>query len=129
MELPRRPAAPSEDMSSHRRAQPRVQANLSVKVRLPEGATTRSELIRNISLGGVFIQMEEPLAFGTEVALEFSLPGAPGTIRCKGFVVWSTRTSPERAVEGMSGVGVRLMDIGITEMRALADYVEAELTG
>src|SRR5687767_8653275 len=101
-------------MPSERRSNSRVDVDLSVKVKLPDGRTTATEQIRNISLGGVFIEMEDPLAFGAEIALEFTVPVAPRTIRCKGFVVWSTRTHPDR-VPGKMGVGVRLMDIGITD--------------
>lgn len=98
-----------------------------MKVRLPDGGTAVTQRIGNISLGGVFIEMEDPVAFGSEVALEFSLSVAPRTIRCKGFVVWSTKTSPERAKSGQKGIGVRLMDIGIADMRTLAEFIEAEL--
>ncbi len=110
-----------------RRAQPRVEANISVKVRVPGGQTTTTQRISNISLGGVFIQMDDPLAFGVEVDLEFHLPVAPRSIGCKGFVVWSTKTSPEKQAEHGKGIGVRLMDIGITDMRMLAKYVEGGL--
>jgi uncharacterized protein (TIGR02266 family) len=113
--------------TSSRRSQPRVEANLTVKLRVPAGETTATNRIRNISLGGVFIEMDEPIAFGTEVQLEFSLPVAPRVIRCKGFVVWSTKTSPERVKDGVQGIGVRLMEIGIADMRTLAEYIEHEL--
>lgn len=96
-------------------------------MRLPDGAIEATQRITNISLGGVFIEMDNPVAFGSEVSLEFSLPVAPRTIRCKGFVVWSTKTSPERAKAGQKGIGVRLTDIDITEMRTLAEYIESEL--
>lgn len=109
-----------------RRTQPRVDANIRVKVSWGGGRSATTERIRNISLGGVFIEMEEPVSFGTELTLEFDLPVAPRHIRCKGFVVWSTKTAPERG-QGMQGIGVRLMDIGIGDMRLLAQYVEKEL--
>jgi len=96
-------------------------------MRLPDGAMEATQGITNISLGGVFIEMKDPVAFGSEISLEFSLPVAPRTIRCKGFVVWSTKTSPERAKDGQKGIGVRLMDIGIADMRTLAEYIESEL--
>lgn len=80
-------------------------------------------------MGGVFIEMESPLPFGSELSLEFSLPVAPRVIRCQGFVVWSTKSSPERSPDGMEGIGVRLMGIGITEMRVLNEYVAETLSG
>jgi hypothetical protein len=66
--------------------------------------------------------MEEPLAFGAEMQLEFSLPREPRTIRCEGFVVWSTKSSPDR-LPGRTGMAVRLTSIGIAEMRHIAACV------
>ncbi len=115
-------------MPSERRSNSRVPVDLGVKVKLPDGRTSATVQIRNISLGGVFIEMDDPLPFGAEIALEFSLPVAPRTIRCKGFVVWSTKTHPDR-LPGSSGIGVRLMDIGITDMRVLNDFIATQLNG
>ncbi len=113
--------------SDSRRAQPRVQASISVKMRVPGGQTTNTERIGNISLGGIFIYMEDPISFGAEVDLEFSLPVAPRVIHCKGFVVWSTKNEPDKAARMGHGIGVRLMDIGISDMRLLAEYIETAL--
>ena len=83
--------------------------------------------ILNISLGGLFIEMDDPVGFGTEFDLEFTLPNAT-TIRCRGLVVWSTKNTPERG-GGRSGVGVRLMKIEVSEMCELEAYVAAKLEG
>ena len=111
-----------------RREHPRLNVDISVKLRLNDGNAMVSTQIRNISLGGVFIEMENPIGFGDEVGLEFSLPGAPRTIRCKGFVVWSTKTQPDRG-NGRQGIGLRLMDIGISDMRVLAGFIDQALKG
>ena len=99
---------------------------MDVKVRSPDGKRSSTDRIRNISLGGVFIEMKEPLPFGTDIELEFELPVDPRVIRCKGFVVWSTKETPERG-GGTDGIGVRLMDIGVREMRLINDYIEGKL--
>jgi uncharacterized protein (TIGR02266 family) len=111
---------------SSRREHTRVEATIEVKLRSADGRRASAEEIRNISLGGVFIAMADPLAFGTDVELEFNLPVDPRVIRCKGFVVWSTKDSPERG-GGAQGIGVRLMDIGVREMRVLNDFIERRL--
>jgi Tfp pilus assembly protein PilZ len=82
----------------------------------------------NTSLGGLFLEMKEPVAFGADVELELSLPEDPRTIRCGGFVIWSTKSSPEKAPH-KSGVAVRLTNIGIAEMRHLARCVGRTLPG
>jgi len=113
-------------MDNERRSNSRVPVELSVKLRLPDGRTSSSDTIGNVSLGGVFIAMPTPLAFGAELELEFTLPVAPRSIRCRGFVVWSSKTHPERC-PGQSGIGVRLMDIGIPEMRILNEFIAGRL--
>lgn len=97
---------------------------MAAKLRLPDGSTQVSGEILNISLGGVFIGMEDPPGFGTEFDLELALPAA--TVRCRGLVVWSTKTSPSRA-GGRAGIGVRLMKIGVAEMRELESYISDKL--
>ena len=118
--------AGSASMDSERRSNSRVPVDLSVALKLPDGTTSTSDTIGNVSLGGVFIEMPEPLAFGAELDLEFTLPVAPRLIRCRGFVVWSSKTHPERC-PGQSGIGVRLMDIGIPEMRILNEFIAGRL--
>lgn len=110
---------------SKRRAHPRVPASVSATIRLPGGKTHTATRLTNISLGGVFIDMEDPLAFGTEVSLEFTLPVAARTINCRGLVVWTSKHGP--GAEGKRGIGVRLMEIGIADMRVLADFIERSL--
>lgn len=109
---------------SVKRAHPRVQARIEAKLKMPGGRTIVTGQILNISLGGLFIEMEEPLGFGKEFDLEFKLPDS--TLHCRGLVVWSTRTQPQMA-EGRSGIGVRLMKIDVSEMRQLESYISAHL--
>jgi hypothetical protein len=109
------------------RAHPRVSTNIQVKVWAAHGRELQAGEIRNISLGGVFVEMSHPQPFGADLDLEFRLPGPEDrTIRCKGFVVWSTKSSPEKS-PGMQGVGVRLAEIGVQEMRDLAAFIGLQL--
>jgi uncharacterized protein (TIGR02266 family) len=110
---------------STKRSHPRVPASVTATLRIPGGPSHTASRLTNISLGGVFIDMEEPLTFGTEVSLEFALPVAARTIQCRGLVVWTSKHA--RASEGKRGIGVRLMEIGIADMRVLADYIERSL--
>jgi Tfp pilus assembly protein PilZ len=117
--------ARSEPVSdSRRRAHPRADTQLQLSMRLHDGRTITSAEIRNISIGGVFVVSSELLAFGTEVELEFSLP--TGKIRCQGLVVWTTKTQAG-PVPGQTGMGLRLMNIGVQEMRTVGAFVDQEL--
>lgn len=100
----------------------------SVKLRLTDGTELTERHVWNTSLGGVFVEMRDPLPFGTELNIEFILPREGQSIRCEGFVVWSTQTSPQNA-PGKQGVGIRLINIGIKEMRQLAEAVARSLGG
>jgi len=98
----------------------------SVKLRLPNGQRASEKDIWNTSLGGVFIHMLEPLAFGTELSFEFVFAHGEPNIACSGYVVWSTREAPDRAPQ-RSGVGVRLVGLAIADMRRLARGVGQDL--
>lgn len=113
-------------MDHERRSNSRVDVELSVELRTPDGKTSTTDRITNVSLGGVFLEMPEPLAFGTEVDLRFTLPVAPRELRCKAFVVWNSKTHPERC-PGQSGIGLRLMEIGLSEMRILNQFIDGRL--
>jgi Tfp pilus assembly protein PilZ len=93
-----------------------------VKLRLPNGRHLDAGRVWNVSLGGVFIEMSEPLPFGADLLLEFSLASQSLPVQCKGFVVWSTKDSPEKA-HGRRGAAVRLTDLGISQMRAISSDV------
>ena len=108
---------------AHPRVPVSVQANISVHT--PQGATVRAERVANISLGGIFIEMENPPAFGSELQIEMKLEGNHAGVRCTGFVAWSTRNHPE--ANGRAGVGLRLTGLSIADMKYLADYIEARM--
>lgn len=113
-------------MSSQQRAHPRVPVSVHVNITVstPEGRTVRAERMGNLSLGGVFIGMEDPPAFGTELSLEFRLSSESAVIRCRGFVAWSTRGKDEGPES--RGIGVRLMGLRIADMKAVSAYVEEQ---
>lgn len=97
----------------------------SVTLRLGSGQRTSVKEVWNTSLGGVFMEMPEPLHFGAELGLEFKLV-THQTLKCNGFVVWSTNDKADRA-KGKKGAAVRLTDIDITQMRQLAAAVGRNL--
>jgi len=99
---------------------------IHVTMRAGSGRSLSTKEIRNISLGGIFLQTNELLAFGEQLSVELKLGRQHPTIRCKGFVIWSTKESPQRA-PGMKGVAVRLTDLGVAEMRLIADTVGSSL--
>jgi len=98
----------------------------TVKLRLPNGSRRTEKEVWNVSLGGVFVEMRDPPSFGSELDLEFVMARESDSIPCGGFVVWSTTTSPDKA-PGKTGAAVRLVNIGIQEMRLLAQAIGRNL--
>src|SRR5690349_17773296 len=54
----------------------RVQTNFSISLRFDSLSPPERGRVRNLSLGGVFINTDQALAFGQELDLEFTLPHA-----------------------------------------------------
>jgi PilZ domain len=54
-----------------------------------KGKTDRTEgLAKDISVGGMFMETSAPAAFGAEVIVHVSLPGASGPVSLPGVVRW-----------------------------------------
>ncbi len=107
-----------------KRVHRRIDSDITVSVRLKSGGAVSSARIRNISLGGVFIEMD-PFAFGKELDLTFTLPTG-ARLNCAGYVVWSTKAGSDRA-GGLQGNGLRLTDISVADMRSLSEFVKEKI--
>ena len=86
----------------------------------------RAERIANVSLGGVFVEMADPPGFGTELSLEFKLTQERAPVRCRGFVVWTTK-GKENLDDARRGIGVRLTDLSMADMKGLQAFIDERL--
>ncbi len=75
--------------------------------------------VQNVSRGGLFLASGWLPREGTELRLEFALPGEPRPVAASGRVVWR-RASAQR---GSSGFGVRFLELAAEAQRALGSYV------
>ncbi len=83
--------------------------------------------IMNLSKGGLFLRADIPLATGSEVDFEFTLPHTRRSVRAVGTVVWARKGKKVRGAmhaSHPSGMGVQFKDIGISEMEAILDEIE-----
>ena len=71
---------------------------------------------KDISVGGMFVFAEQPLAFGTEVVVHAQLPGQKAPFALHGVVRWS------RAGEGM---GIQFALMGARETHAITELTRA----
>jgi uncharacterized protein (TIGR02266 family) len=71
-----------------------------------------SEFTTNVNEGGMFIATETPSPLGTEVALEFRLPGLENPVNVAGRVAWVSDGKADSPV----GMGIEFHDL-IPEVR------------
>ena len=90
---------------SNRRAQQRFGVELPVDVTY-EGQTITTTS-RNVSLGGMFLHLEEMLPFGAVVRLRFELPDLSHPVEVDAHVRW---THPELGV-GVQYTGLRAREV------------------
>ncbi|OGQ92118.1 MAG: hypothetical protein A2289_04975 [Deltaproteobacteria bacterium RIFOXYA12_FULL_58_15] len=110
---------------SIRRAHPRNPAKIQVVLRDSGGSVFEPKWVKNISRGGLFVQMSAPPPLGTEVTVALEIPlgqGEAHSIRCRGHVVWSSHG--EELVEGMRGAGIQLADLADAQMRLISDFID-----
>jgi uncharacterized protein (TIGR02266 family) len=72
---------------------------------------------KNLSAGGMCVIVDSPLAIGSEVQLEFALPGNGEPIRCGAQVVWSDK------VRSKCEVGLVFLNISADDKARIDDFV------
>jgi uncharacterized protein (TIGR02266 family) len=108
---------------AHCRAYPRAPLAIKVRCSTPDGKKFES-ITGGIGGGGLFIESSSPLAMGTELSLEFTLPDRPlEKLRAKAKVAW-VRNKPERYLL-FPGMGVQFVDIDSKVQDLLVGLVEA----
>lgn len=67
-----------------KRVHPRVQVDISVSCERKDGPPV-SGVVKDVSMGGMFVESSESLAFGTELSIAMKIAGTdlklPGTVR------------------------------------------------
>ncbi len=80
--------------------------------------------ILNISRGGVYIQTDSPHPLGTEIDLEFALPGIEETIKAKGLVVWVHERAKTSISSYQPGMGIKFKEISPEGLTAITTCVD-----
>lgn len=116
-------ASDDDERFAHARAHPRAPLAVKVRYTTPEGKQFDS-LTGGVGGGGLFIESSTPLAPGTDLSVEFSLPDRPWEkLKAKAKVAW-TRNKPERYLL-FPGMGVQFVDIDEKAQGLLVELVEA----
>ncbi|MBC7840298.1 MAG: PilZ domain-containing protein [Nitrospiraceae bacterium] len=116
-------ASDEETRYTHARFHPRAPLALKIRYTTPEGKQFDS-LTGSIGAGGLFIESSAPLAPGTELSVEFSLPDhSREQYKATAKVSW-TRIKPERHLF-FPGMGVQFTNIDEKARKDLLELVEA----
>ena len=91
-----------------RRASPR--ADFVVRVNYQTVDSLFSEFARNINDGGIFVETDAPQPIGTNVELEFKLPGADRPIEVVGNIVRSVSVDQVEP-NGIAGMAIEFENL------------------
>ena len=109
--------------SREARTEPRITLSFRVKYKTPEGQQFESRA-GGIGGGGLFIESQSPLAVGTKLSLEFSLPERPNEwLPAKGVVAWVCPKADQYTFS--PGMGVRFTDITADIRNRVLDLVKS----
>jgi uncharacterized protein (TIGR02266 family) len=97
---------------------------LFVQVQIREEDAVFAYKARNVSIGGVFVEAQNPQPVGTALRLSFRLPPHGPDIACEGIVRWNTLGAG--AAVRHPGMGVGFVKLDAAAVEALAVYIERE---
>jgi hypothetical protein len=97
-----------------KRVHPRVPLVADVVCEVSGGASIHGRA-KDISIGGMFIESETPVTFGTEVSIVVRLPNTKADCRLPGTIRW---LNP-------GGVGVQFGLLGARETHAISELFKS----
>ena len=101
-----------------RRTDPRYARRLDVEV--IAGDVKRAATTVNISLGGLFVETNEPFPLQTRLQIRFKIPTQPEPIEVTGEVRWVEPGSGDQP----SGMGIRFQGLRAREVWALNRFFQ-----
>jgi uncharacterized protein (TIGR02266 family) len=99
----------------------RVRLDTAVRIRLPDEDAWGT--VRNLSRGGIFVELEHPISPSTEVELEFRLPDAPTPLAPTAQVVWNRPAAPGSP----TGLGLQFLAIDGASVQRIEAFVYEHL--
>jgi len=86
------------------------------------------DYIRNLSLGGIFIETSKPLPMNTKLRVEFRLPEMSAAISADGIVVHTFRLGQVKNPT-VSGMGIRFSELEPSSKQMLESYLRGKEEG
>jgi len=113
-------------MSEHR-ARARLEVAMKVLWSPIEGREKDMSLIKDMSEGGLQIEVEQKLEPGSPLALEILLPGEEKAIKAEAVVAWVRKAREDWRTD--YDVGLKLVQITDVDRKALFQFIKLRMTG
>lgn len=108
------------DAPGDRRRSDRVSLKIPVDYSSVDAFFT--EFSANINEGGMFVELEDPPEIGTQVQLQFALPGLAESVQLEGRIAWTS----DGKSESPAGVGIEFQNLS-SEVRETINGVVRQL--
>lgn len=103
-----------------------VRVNVRMPVALETGGTRLTATAANISLGGIFLETPRLFQPGTEMLLDFQLPGTPAVpMLVRGKVAWTNRPEAKIKRDLPVGMGVEFTKMAPEHQNLLGLFLAA----
>jgi uncharacterized protein (TIGR02266 family) len=106
-----------------RRRTRRVPVEIQIQYETADGFF--QDYMRNLSLGGIFIETSKPLPMNTKLKVRFSLPDMSDPIVADGVVVHTLRLGQPKN-PSVSGMGIRFSELEPSSKEMLESYLQAQ---
>ena len=106
-----------------RRRASRVPVEIQIQYETADGFF--QDYMRNLSLGGIFIETPKPLPMNTKLKVQFSLPDMTAPIVADGVVVHTLRLGQPKN-PSVSGMGIKFSELEPSSKEMLESYLQAQ---
>lgn len=99
----------------------RVETRVPIRMRVEYDslADFLDDYTSNLSLGGMYVQSNQPLSLGTRFRLRFRLPGREKPIETYAIVRWASETTNEEH----SGMGIQFDDLKPADQKSIEQWL------
>ena len=108
----------------HERKEPRYASHIKIKFGQQKDKLL-SDYSVNINTGGLFVTSSRLLPVGTELFVEFGLPGVDNIVSCWARVAWVNEGVPPLKRDLPVGMGLGFVGISLDEMNVIREYIKS----
>ncbi len=106
---------------SEKRKEPRIPVRIRIQYETADKFF--EDYIRNLSLGGIFVETSKPLPVHTKLKIQLSLPEMEEPLVVDGVVVHTLRVGRE-AAQPVNGMGIKFSTLDNQSKQLLEEYLQ-----